>query len=542
VLPFTNMSGDPEQEYFADGITEDIITDCSKISGLFVIARNSTFTFKKQNVDIKDVGAKLGVRHVLEGSVRRHGMRVRINVQLIDAESGGHVWADRYDRDLEDIFLVQDEVTRKIVETLEVRLTGNEEARRHDRGKVNVEAYDYLIRAKSCILHFTEPALVETREMLERALAIEPELALAYAYLAIARGVEYANAWNGRTADDLEENLAIARKACELDPAEPLSYHAMSNALMWLRRLDEAERAARKSVALDPNSAQSHGTLGIILDFSGRHEESIESLAKALRLDPEFSLWRHAQGRAQFALGHDAEAEVSFKRRLIQMPGSDALRPRRPPRRGRPDLARADGAESRLHDRAHAARPALHQPRAARALRDGPAQGRAGALNRHGGPTGQDTVPAPTSISHGPSNPSAVSKPRSASSIASQVRARSSSLNPIIIWCRAPKDSRSKRTHSAALGSRTGEGTLRTSISRRPAFANAASSTPSPPSEKGPGCPGSGGGSPARSRMIFTGIEKKALRSGVEYTTADTRPPGRSARRMPASARCWSGK
>jgi adenylate cyclase len=318
VLPFTNMSGDPEQEYFADGITEDIITDCSKISGLFVIARNSTFTFKKQNVDIKDVGAKLGVR--------RHGMRVRINVQLIDAESGGHVWADRYDRDLEDIFLVQDEVTRKIVETLEVRLTGNEEARRHDRGKVNCEAYDYLIRAKSCILQFTEPALVETREMLERALAIDPELAQAYAYLAIARGVEYANAWNGRTADDLEENLAIARKACELDPIEPMSHHAMSNALMWLRRLDEAELAARKSVTLDPNSAQSHGTLGIIQDFSGRHEEAVDSLAKALRLDPEFSLWRHAQGRAQFALEHDAEAEVSFKRRLIQMPGSDVTR------------------------------------------------------------------------------------------------------------------------------------------------------------------------------------------------------------------------
>lgn len=326
VLPFTNMSGDPEQEYFADGITEDIITDCSKISGLFVIARNSTFTFKKQNVDIKDVGAKLGVRHVLEGSVRRHGMRVRINVQLIDAESGGHVWADRYDRDLEDIFLVQDEVTRKIVETLEVRLTGNEEARRHDRGKVNGEAYDYLIRAKSCIVQFTEPALVETREMLERALAIDPELAQAYAYLAIARGVEYANAWNGRTADDLEENLAVARKACELDPAEPMSHHAMSNALMWLRRLDEAESAARRSVALDPNSAQSYGTLGIILDFSGRHTEAVEALAKALRLDPEFSLWRHAQGRAQFALGHDAEAEVSFKRRLIQMPGSDVTR------------------------------------------------------------------------------------------------------------------------------------------------------------------------------------------------------------------------
>lgn len=326
VLPFTNMSGDPEQEYFADGITEDIITDCSKISGLFVIARNSTFTFKKQNVDIQEVGRKLGVRHVLEGSVRRAGMRVRINVQLIDAESGGHVWADRYDRELEDIFLVQDEVTRKIVETLEVRLTGNEEERRQERGKVNGEAYDYLIRAKSCIVQFTAPALVETREMLERALAIDPGMAQAYAYLAIARGVEYANAWNGRTADDLQENLALARKACECDPLESMAHHALSNALMWLRRLDEAERAARRSVALDPNSSQSYGTLGIILDFAGRHEEAIESLSKALRLDPQFSLWRHAQGRAQFVLARYAEAEASFKRRLIHMPGSDVTR------------------------------------------------------------------------------------------------------------------------------------------------------------------------------------------------------------------------
>jgi adenylate cyclase len=151
-------------------------------------------------------------------------------------------------------------------------------------------------------------------------------MAQAYAYLAIARGVEYANAWNGRTADDLEESLAVARKACETDPLEPMSHHALSNALMWLRRLEEAERAARRSLALDPNSAQGHGTLGIILDFSGRHAEAVESLGQALRLDPQFSLWRHAQGRAQFALEHYAEAEVSFKRRLIHMPGSDVTR------------------------------------------------------------------------------------------------------------------------------------------------------------------------------------------------------------------------
>jgi adenylate cyclase len=326
VLPFTNMSGDPEQEYFADGITEDIITDCSKISGLFVIARNSSFTFKKQNVDIKDVGRKLGVRHVLEGSVRRVGMRVRINVQLIDAESGGHVWADRYDRDLEDIFLMQDEVTRKIVQTLEVTLTGSEKARRHDRGKVNGEAYDYLMRGKACILRFNAASLVEARAMLERALAIDAGLAPAYACLAIVWGTEYVNAWNGRTASDLEHALALARKACEVDAFEAVSHHALALTLMWLRRLDEAESAARRAIELDPNFSQSHGTLGGVLHFTGRHEQALEQLEQALRLDPQMNLWLHAQGRVEFVLGRYNDAEATFKRRLIHMPESDLTR------------------------------------------------------------------------------------------------------------------------------------------------------------------------------------------------------------------------
>ena len=326
VLPFTNMSGDHEQEYFADGITEDIITDCSKISGLFVIARNSSFTFKNQNVDIKDVGRKLGVRHVLEGSVRRAGMRVRINVQLIDAESGGHVWADRYDRDLEDIFLVQDEVTRKIVQTLEVTLTGGEKARRQDRGKVNGEAYDYLMRGKACILRFNAAALAEARAMLERALAIDPALAQPYAYLAIACGTEYVNAWNGRTASDMEHALALARKACEADPFEAVSHHALALVLMWLRRLEEAETAARRAIELDPNASQAHGSLGGVLHFAGRHEQALESLEQALRLDPQFNLWIHAQGRVQFVLGRYDDAEATFKRRLIHMPESDVTR------------------------------------------------------------------------------------------------------------------------------------------------------------------------------------------------------------------------
>jgi len=326
VLPFNNMSGDPEQEYFADGITEDIITDISKVSGLFVIARNSSFTFKNQSVDIKDVGRKLGVRHVLEGSVRKAGMRVRINVQLIDAESGGHVWADRYDRDVEDIFLVQDEVTRKIVQMLEVTLTGSERARSQGRGKVNAAAYDYLIRARSCLLNFNAAALIEARAMLERALAIDPALAQAYAYLAIACCTEYVNAWNGRTAGDLEQALAFARKACEVNPHEPMSHQSMAASLMWLRRLNEAEGEARRAIELDPNSSVSHGALGNVLHFTGRHQQALESFERALRLDPQFNVWIHAMGRAEFVLGRYNEAEATFKRRLIHMPTSDVTR------------------------------------------------------------------------------------------------------------------------------------------------------------------------------------------------------------------------
>jgi adenylate cyclase len=326
VLPFDNMSGDPEQEYFADGITEDIITDVSKISGLFVIARNSSFTFKKQSVDIKDVGRRLGVRHVLEGSVRKSGMRVRINVQLIDAESGGHVWAERYDRSVEDIFLVQDEVTRKIVQMLEVTLTGSERARSEGRGKVNAEAYDYLIRARSCLLNFNAEGLIEARAMLERALAIDPRLAAAYALLAITTSTEYVNAWNGRTASDLEQALALARKACDVDPLEPISHHSMAVTLMWLRRLDEAETEARRAIELDPNSSVSHGALGNVLHFTGRHAQALGSFELALRLDPQFNVWIHAIGRTQFALGRYDEAEATFKRRLIHMPTSDITR------------------------------------------------------------------------------------------------------------------------------------------------------------------------------------------------------------------------
>ena len=326
VLPFTNLSGDAEQEYFADGITEDIITDVSNISGLFVIARNTSFTFKKQSVDVKEVGRRLGVRHVLEGSVRKAGSKVRINVQLIDAASGGHVWAERFDRDLEDIFALQDEVAQRIVESLEVKLTGGERARHRDRGKVNSEAYDCLLRARSVLMQFTPQANAAARALVERALALEPGLARGYAILSVAQATAYLNGWHDAGPDSLEQALALARKAQEADPHDAMSWNVLGIQLMWLRRLDEAEAAVRRALALDGNLADAHGGLGNVLHFGGAHEAAIACYARALRLDPNFDLWMHALGRAQFALGRHAEAEASFRRRLIHLPNSDVTR------------------------------------------------------------------------------------------------------------------------------------------------------------------------------------------------------------------------
>lgn len=196
VLPFTNMSGDAEQEFFADGIAEDILTELSRISGLLVIARNSSFAFKKEPVDVRTVGRKLGVKHVLEGSVRKVGRRVRITAQLIDATTGGHLWAERFDRDLEDIFAVQDDVTQNIVSQLKVQLTASEQkALGHRNARVNVEAYDLMMRARANHFKFTPAAASEARSLLNRAIELEPTFAAPYAMLAMVHAAEHINGW-----------------------------------------------------------------------------------------------------------------------------------------------------------------------------------------------------------------------------------------------------------------------------------------------------------------------------------------------------------
>ncbi|MEI2297932.1 adenylate/guanylate cyclase domain-containing protein [Ensifer sp. MJa1] len=326
VLPFDNMSGDPEQGYFADGITEDIITDLSKVSGLFVIARNSSFAYKGKSPDIRKVSQELGVRYVLEGSVRRAANRIRINAQMIDGTTGGHLWAERYDRGIEDIFEVQDEVTRTIVTALKVKLTAGEEERREGRSKVDPEAYDLLVRSRQALLRFDAQSSAEARSMLERAIAIDPGMAAAYASLSIVALTDYINRWNGGTVDSISRALELAEKAVATDADEAHAHHALSLALCWGRRYDEAERAAQRMLSLDPNSASGHTALGSIRDFQSQFEEALPYYTRAHRLDPQFDLSLHFLGRTLLNLGRFGEAEIAFKRRLALAPRSDMTR------------------------------------------------------------------------------------------------------------------------------------------------------------------------------------------------------------------------
>ena len=215
VLPFDNISGDPEQGYFADGISEDLITDLSKISGLFVIARNSAFTYKGRSVKVSDVAAELGVRYVLEGSVRKAGNRVRVTAQLIDGRTSGHVWADRYDRDLDDIFAVQDELTRTIVSELAVKLTVDEEQRITHRGTDNLEAYDCFLKGREVLWTLTPEAIRDAHGNLKIAMSLDSNYAAPIAMLGFCHVMDYVERLSGDPEESLASALELAERAAE---------------------------------------------------------------------------------------------------------------------------------------------------------------------------------------------------------------------------------------------------------------------------------------------------------------------------------------
>src|SRR3989441_4376795 len=235
VLPFVNMSRDPEQGYFSDGITEDLITDLSKLSGLFVISRNSVFLYKGKAVKPEQVSQELGVRYVLEGSVRKAGSRVRITAQLIDATTGHHLWAERYDRDLQDIFAVQDEVTQQIVAALKVRLTDSEQSHWGRTPTINLAAYDYYLRGLECYGRRTQEATAQARQMFERAIDLDPPFAAAYAFLDRTYLMELIYQWHPDPQTQ-EQLFVLGQKAVALDETQPVAHGTLGLAYLGKKR------------------------------------------------------------------------------------------------------------------------------------------------------------------------------------------------------------------------------------------------------------------------------------------------------------------
>jgi adenylate cyclase len=329
VLPFTNMSGDAEQEYFSDGISEDIITDLSKIAGLIVIARNSSFTYKGRSVDVRAVGRELGVRSVLEGSIRRAGQRVRITAQLIDAESGGHLWGDRYDRDLTDIFEVQDDVTRRIVDALKVTLSPAEKARLAESEPSNIDAYDSFLRGRELMLgkEKNRDTFEGAIRFLRKALTLDQNYSQAYACLAFAHIFDYQNRWSDDPDNSLQLAKQYAQQAIEKNANEPLAHCVAGLAALFARDLDHAKREADLALRLNPNSAIAHNLLGNIRISSGQPLEAIPAIEQAMRLDPAFSHQSlHFLGTAHLFAGKYETAAALLRQRIVLVPETDFSR------------------------------------------------------------------------------------------------------------------------------------------------------------------------------------------------------------------------
>jgi TolB-like protein/class 3 adenylate cyclase/tetratricopeptide (TPR) repeat protein len=315
VLPFDNMSDDPKQEYFSDGITEDLITDLSKISGLFVIARNSTFTYKGKPVKVQQVAEELGVRYILEGSVRKEREKVRINAQLVDATTGHHLWAERFDGTFGDIFALQDRFTRKIVTALAIRLTADEEKKLTLRYTGNVEAYDAYLKGREYLFESGAEALDQAVGYFEKAVELDPDYSPAHAGLAST----YQTIINRNLTEELGLPDARSRVKKHLQMAmknpTPYVHYAVGKTRLYQRRYDEAIAEAERAITLDPNYPDGYFLMGWILTFAGKSAEAVDYYNRAMRLDPQFPGGvLYFVGLAQYCLEQYEEAAITLER------------------------------------------------------------------------------------------------------------------------------------------------------------------------------------------------------------------------------------
>ena len=319
VLPFDNMSGDPDQEYFADGITEDIITALSLWRSFPVIARNSSFTYKGQKIDVQRVGRELGARYVLEGSVRKADNRVRITGHLVDAETGAHVWAERYDRDLVDIFDLQDEIAERIVTHMVPEMGRAEEQRAVRKRPADLGAWDLFQRGCWHYHRIAEGDMGQAREYLEKSLEIDPMSSLANAYIAATYMLDAVMGWSADPARSITDGIEAAQRATTLDPNEPFPRAVLASLNVFNHEPERGVEEAERAVALNPSFSVGHLALGYALLFTGRPEKGIEAMQTALRLsprDPEITVvW------SQLALAHllmnDFDAAVGYARKAL---------------------------------------------------------------------------------------------------------------------------------------------------------------------------------------------------------------------------------
>jgi TolB-like protein len=318
VMAFANMSGDPDQEYFSDGLTEEIITTLSKASELFVVARQSTFSYKGKRVKVKQVAEELGVRYVLEGSVRKGEDQVRITAQLIDALTGHHIWAERYDRELKDIFAIQDEITKKVVTALEVKLTKGEQARVFAGGTDNVEAWALGAKAWNLSVRYSKENMAKAQEFLGRALKLDPDYAFLWTALAHTHFVAGRFGWTKSRAESYKRALECAKKALTLNEEDPFAHAYTGNIYLLQRQHEKAIAAGQKAISIDPNYADGYVMLSQTMLYSGRFEEALELIEKGMRLCPiPRVFYPYVLGNAYIMLGRHEEA-ISTNKHLLE--------------------------------------------------------------------------------------------------------------------------------------------------------------------------------------------------------------------------------
>jgi adenylate cyclase len=321
VLPFINMSEDPKQEYFSDGITEEVITALSKVPELFVIARNSTFTYKGKPVKVQHVAEELGVQYVLEGSVRKAGDKVRITAQLVDAITGNHLWAERYDRELKEIFTLQDEITKKILAALQVKLTIGEQARTMAKGTNDLEAYLKILHGRALQVDFKIENVTLMRQLAEEAISLDPKYSNAYELL----GKSYIQeVWWGLTKTperSLERAFEFYQKALALDENNAGAHSSLANIYNLKRQFEKAIIEIELAISLNPNDADIHANFGRFLHNLGRTKESVAAYKKAMRLNPHAPSWYlYNFGVTYWMMGQHEKAIALCKKAIERNP------------------------------------------------------------------------------------------------------------------------------------------------------------------------------------------------------------------------------